>query len=52
MGHKQGKEYDKLYEEFVRGKIPEEEFIEKYQTAAFYEPQTIHYNRSHAGEVK
>ena len=52
MGHIQGKEYDKLYEEFVRGKIPEKEFIEKYQTAAFYEPQTIHYNRSRIGELK
>ena len=52
MGHIQGKEYNKLYEEFVRGKIPEKEFIEKYQTTAFYEPQTIHYNRSRIGELK
>lgn len=52
MGHKKNEEYWREYDRFVKGDISDEKFLEWYQTNEIYEPQTIKYNRSHAGEIK
>ena len=50
MGHLKNEKYSEKYDEFLRGEISKDKFIEWYQTADNYEPQTIPYNRSHQGE--
>ena len=44
------KKYSNWYDYFMKGKITKKEFLNWYQTAGNYEPQTMNYNRSHKGE--
>ena len=52
MGHKPGKEYVKLVDEFVEGKITYEEFIKEYNNPENYWPESPEENISHKHEVK
>jgi hypothetical protein len=50
MGHKPGKEYSKLVDDLVEGKINEEEFLKQYNDAKNYRPEDPTLNMSHARE--
>ena len=52
MGHKPGKEYTKLVDEFVNGKITYEEFIKEYNNPQNYWPESPAENISHKHEAK
>uniref|UniRef100_UPI00298DFEA8 GH-E family nuclease n=1 Tax=Treponema sp. TaxID=166 RepID=UPI00298DFEA8 len=50
MGHIKDNKYDDYYAKFVNKEMNEKDFLDWYHEAKHYEPQTIKYNRSHAGE--
>ena len=52
MGHKPGKEYRKLHQDYMNGKISKEKFLEEYRNPNNYLPQSRQSNRSHKHEKK
>ena len=52
MGHKPGKEYRKLHEDYMNGNISKEKFLEEYRNPSNYQPQSRRTNRSHKYERK
>jgi hypothetical protein len=52
MGHKFGKEYKKLHQDYMNGKISKEKFLEEYRNPSNYQPQSRRTNRSHKYERK
>lgn len=50
MGHKPGKEYKKLHQDYMDGKISKEDFLKEYRNPKNYEPQSRTTNRSHKYE--
>jgi hypothetical protein len=50
MGHKPGKEYSKLVDDLVEGKITDEEFLKEYNDPNNYRPEDPVENMSHARE--
>ena len=52
MGHKPGKEYKKIHQDYMDGKITKEQFLKEYQNPKNYQPEAISPNRSHKYEQK
>jgi len=52
MGHKPGKEYKKLHQDYMDGKITKEEFLKEYRDPNNYQPESQSANRSHKYEQK
>ena len=52
MGHKPGKEYRKLHQDYMNGKISKKKFLEEYRNPNNYLPQSRQSNRSHKHEKK
>ena len=50
MGHKPGKEYFKLVDEYVNGKISYDDFIKEYNNPQNYQPEHPAKNVSHQFE--
>jgi hypothetical protein len=50
MGHVPGKEYRKLHQDYMDGKITKEEFLEEYHNPKNYQPESPSANRSHKYE--
>jgi hypothetical protein len=46
MGHIEGHSYKDLWNSYNEGNISYEEFISNYQNEDYYQPQTVHSNRS------
>jgi hypothetical protein len=45
MGHRYGKSYQKLHQDYMDGKISYEEFLSEYRSPQNYNPQSINGNR-------
>jgi hypothetical protein len=52
MGHKPGKEYNKLWKDYMDGKITKEKFLKEYRDPDNYLPQTLNSNRSRRNELR
>ncbi|AZB16741.1 hypothetical protein EG352_02615 [Chryseobacterium indologenes] len=52
MGHKPGKEYNKLKKDYTEGKISKEKFLEDYRNPNNYQPESRNANRSRKYEQK
>ncbi|MCK6649161.1 MAG: HNH/ENDO VII family nuclease [Bacteroidia bacterium] len=52
MGHKKGKEYRKLWKDYMDNKISKEEFIKQYRNPNNYNPESPSENRSRRHEPK
>ena len=46
MGHKPGREYKKLHDDYMSGKISKEEFEREYHNPENYRPEAPSANRS------
>jgi hypothetical protein len=52
MGHKPRKEYKKLHQDYMDGKITKDEFLKEYRDPNNYQPESPSANRSHKYEKK
>jgi RHS repeat-associated protein len=52
MGHKPGKEYRKLWSDYMDGKIDLKTFLKEFRNPDNYTPQSVQSNRSHKYEQK
>lgn len=58
MGHKSGKEYRKLWKDYMENKLDsdpkknKQKFLDEYRESDNYQPESIHENRSRKHEQK
>ena len=50
MGHIQGKKYSDLHDDYIKGNITKQEFLDKYRDPSNYRPESPSSNRSHKYE--
>jgi HNH/ENDO VII superfamily nuclease with conserved GHE residues/Domain of unknown function (DUF4150) len=51
MGHKPGFDYKKLHQDYMNGKISQEDFLQQYRNPNNYRPESVSGKRSHRYEM-